>query len=85
MGREARAKSKQPAVVTLTEAEFFKLVKLSQDVQIASIAAGQAVAEKEAVRNAYMDALTKTYPALDFKAVNYIGDDVTWTLTPKEP
>jgi hypothetical protein len=83
MGRAARASTK-PQSVQLTEAEFFKLAKLSQDVQLASIAARQAVAEKEVARNLYMDVLTKTYPDLDFKAGNYVGNDETWTLTPQE-
>ena len=83
MGRAARAHAK-PQPVQLTEAEFFRLTKLSQDVQLAKIAAQQAVAEKEAARNAYMETLTAKYPALDFTAGNYVGDDAAWTLTPQE-
>jgi hypothetical protein len=71
-------------MITLTEAEYYKLAKLSQDVQLATMAARLAVGEKEAARNAYMDALAKTYPDLDFKGTHYLGDDERWTLTPQE-
>lgn len=95
MGRALKAKlaTRDTALpVTLAEAEFDKLTRLSQAVTLAAHDAGaalmrakQAVAEREAARNAYMDTLTAKYPDLDFQGVVYDGDEATFTLTPKQP
>ena len=80
MGRQARAPKKTTERIVLDPADYWKLMKLEQDVQIATLQAKRIVSDAQTARAHHAHALSLKYPAFKAEDAHYRAEDATCSL-----